>query len=259
MSKIPTILKQKQNTRKREHFPYEIIISTETKSNPTELRDTTLSLCKAYRIPFNKISVWIQEKSQEKLFRETLLPGTFGKLLVGGVPNEYFEIGTPLVYMNSCIRGFFEYDNQYADSKKPVKSLLAVLKSAFYECEKEKANLWGCVHLDSKKKLKSKITTKLKLIPNTFWGTIYSGVDVGLKPSQDAERSILYYKADQKIIYLKNIGVNTCLKKIEKDQKEIKELLRKYPEFILIEKTESGKKFILYDLRKSLHTNHDRK
>jgi len=62
MSKTPTISKQRQNTRKREHFPYEIIISTENGINPIELRDTTLSLCKAYRIPFNKISVWIQEK-----------------------------------------------------------------------------------------------------------------------------------------------------------------------------------------------------
>lgn len=259
MSKTPIIQKHKQNTRKREHFPYEVIITTENVNNPIELRDTTLLLCKAYRIPFNKISIWIQEKSQEKIYRENLLPGTFGKLLIGRTPNEYFEIGTHLVYMNSCIRGFFEYNDKSSDSKKPVKSLLAVLKNAFYECEKEKANLWGCVNLESKKKLKPKISTKLKLIANTFWGTIYSGADIGLKPSQDAERSILYYKADQKVLYLKNIGVKTCVKQSNKDVKELKELLKKYAEFILLEKTESGTKFILCDLRKSLHTNHDRK
>jgi hypothetical protein len=257
MSKTSSISKSKQNTRKKEYFPYEIIISAENSKNPIELRDTTLSLCKAYRIPFNKISVWIQDKSLEKVFRDTLLPGTFGKLLIGGFPSEYFEIGTQLVYMNSCISGFFEYDSISSDFKKPIKSLLAILKYAFYECEKEKAKLWGCVHLNTKKKLKSKLSTKLRLIPNTFWGTIYSGIDSGLKPSQDAERSILYYKADQKIIYLNNIGVQTCNFK-DKDPKELKELLKKYPEFILLQKTESGTRIILCDLRKSVRTNHDK-
>lgn len=247
MSKQATVPKQKQNTRKREHFPYEVIISAENSRSATELRDTTLTLCKAYRIPFNKISIWIPEKSQEKLFRETLLPGSFGKLLIGGSPCDYFEIGSYLVYMNCCIRGFFEYDSDSVGFKKPLKSLLGVLKSAFYECEKEKANLWGCVNLsNSKKILKPKISNKIKLISNTFWGTIYTGIDTGLKPSQDIERSILYYKKDGKILYLHNIGVKSCAEKDKCSEKDIKELLQKYPEFIVID---SGMKFILCDLR----------
>lgn len=250
MSKQVSVSKQKQNTRKREHFPYEIIISAENTKNPIELRDTTLTLCKAYRIPYNKISIWIPEKSQEKMFRETLLPGSFGKLLIGGTPCDYFEIGSQLVYMNSCIRGFFEYDTDSMGFKKPTKSLLAILKSAFYECEKAKANLWGCVNLDnSKKVLKSKISTKLKLIPNTFWGVNYTGIDSGLKPSQIVERSILYYKKDEKIVYLHNIGVKSCTEKDTFNENEINKIFQKYPEFIVIQKTESGMKFILCDLR----------
>lgn len=247
MSKQGTVAKQKQNTRKREHFPYEVILSAENARSPTELRDTTLTLCKAYRIPFNKISIWIPEKSQEKLFRETLLPGSFGKLLIGGTPCQYFEIGTQLVYMNSCIRGFFEYDADSIGFRKPLKSLLGVLKAAFYECEKEKATLWGCVNLNnSKKVLKPKISTKLKMISNTFWGGIYTGIDMSLKPSQSIERSILYYKKDEKVVYLHNIGVKSCAEKEKFSESDMKELFQKYPEFIIVE---SGTKFILCDLR----------
>ena len=54
----------KQHTKKCESFPFEICIPVSADENPVQLRDTTLLMCKAYRIPAEKITVLVAEKSQ---------------------------------------------------------------------------------------------------------------------------------------------------------------------------------------------------
>lgn len=212
----------KQNYKKYEYFPYEVVISVESGENPVQLRDTTLSLCKLYKIPANKITVLLAEKSQESRFQHTLLPGTFGRILSGRCE---FSEGTPLIYMNSCITGFYEYSEK---GPKPLKSLLEMIKTGFQECQKSGSFLWS---IRNKKDLKPTVNYSLKPITNAFFGCIFTGIDNHLSARDEIERSILYYKLTGKIVRLNMFGVVSCIKP-QMDEEMYKRLKKQYPEFV---------------------------
>lgn len=245
----------KRHSRKKEYFPYEVLIYVEPDENPVQLRDTTLTLCKVYRIPYQKISIWIPEKKYEAIYKQILLPSSFGRFLIGQSLLETFQIGTPIIYMNSCLTGFFQHANE---KKQPLKSLLEVIKLGFYECEKQNSHLWGCVPLNDKKsKLKPKISTKLRCISSVFWGCIYTGLDSHLKPYQEIERSILYYKADGKVIYLNMYGFTSC--KINELKEDIQNLQFKFPDYIHLEKKDNHVRVRLKDLRSAINRTEETK
>ena len=55
--------KTRHQTRKRNHFEYEIAIPSYKR--PETLRDKTLTILKAYRIPADRITVFVANKEQE--------------------------------------------------------------------------------------------------------------------------------------------------------------------------------------------------
>jgi hypothetical protein len=222
-----TVSTNNNQNRKCEHFPYEIIIFVGAEENPVQLRDTTLLLCKMYRIPSNKITILLSETSQETKFKNTLLPGSFGKLIVSKSINDtIIPIGTPIICMNSCITGFFEYDN---DSKKPLRSLLGLIKHGFTECQKQGAFLWS---IKTNKCLKNTISNGLKKITSTFYGSIFMGIDSDLPVDEEIERTILYYKKTKSVLCLNMYGVSSC--KICETKPDVRKLLKKYPDYIVL-------------------------
>lgn len=222
------------NIRKKEFFPYEIIIEIKDKSETaTQLRDTTLALCKAYKIPSNKITIFVETKQIEKQFKETLIPGTFGRIISENSVNELFPLGTPLVFMKSFIKGFYELN---AGKKQPLKSLLAVLKYGFHECEKTNAYLWG---VNPKETLKPSVSTNLNYISDAFWGCIHTGISTTLDSVSDYERIILSYKSRGAIVRLNMISVSCGTTKKIKDSDCIR-LFKLFPNFVKLKKTDNG-------------------
>jgi hypothetical protein len=225
------------NIRKKEFFPYEIIIEIkDSKETATQLRDTTLALCKAYRIPPNKISVLVETKNAEKQFKEILIPGTFGRVVSETSVNELFPLGTPLVFMKSYITGFFEYNEKAPEKKQALKSLLGVLKLGFLECEKANAYLWG---VGTKNALKPSVSTGLKYISDIFWGCIHTGIATTLGSVSDYERILLSYKSKGAVVRLNGFSVTCGLAKKIKEADCIR-LFKLYPNYVRLRKTAKG-------------------
>jgi hypothetical protein len=217
----------KKDTKRKDYFPYELCIPVKSSENPVQLRDTTLMMCKAYRIPASKITIKLAEKSQEAEFRKILLPGSFGKLVVANSAYELFPVGTRCIFLSSCLTGIFQYD---VEGKKPAKSLLEIVKLGFQECQRRKCNLWTTTKINS---LKSSISTSLKQISSILYGCILTGIDSHLDSEEEIERSILYYSIDNCMIRLNMFAATSCkLKKIS--QSDIIALQINYPEFIVI-------------------------
>jgi hypothetical protein len=243
----------KHNTRRLEQFPYEIVIPITTDVTAVLLRDTTLMLCKAYKIPSSKIWIFLAEKKQQTEFQTILIPGTFGRLIAEIPVNEIFPVGTQLIFMSPGLTGFFEYDEHAINCKKPLKSLLAVIKTGFYECEKTGAFLWGIQKLKKNSVLKSSISHGLKLISSFFYGCIYTGIDSKLGPYDDIERSILYFKHNTVVVRCNMFGFSSIYRPgiTEKDMKRLEKL---YPDCISLTATSNG---LTIKLRKDPSKKHD--
>jgi hypothetical protein len=252
-----TISPTKPHKKKYDMFPYEILIFIEKGEKPAQVRDTTLMLCKVYKIPAEKISICLAEKVQEAEFRSHLLPGTFGNIFAGfsAVP-EIFQSGTMIIYMDSCITGFWEYSENTAKKKQPLKSLHALFQRAFAECQKAGALLWGIRRMKEATCLEDTIDIHLKQIHKTLCGCIFTGLDAGIPATADIERTILYYKPTGIVLTLNMFGVVSCQKQ-KYTERYIKLLEKKYPEFISIEQNEKRVKIRLWDKRKHRHKNDD--
>jgi hypothetical protein len=219
----------KKDSKRKDYFPYELCIPVKPKENPVQLRDTTLMICKAYRIPASKITIKLAEQSQEAEFRRILLPGTFGKLVVANSAYELFPVGTRCIFLSSCLTGIFQVDAENPPCKKPARSLLELIKLGFQECQANECSLWTTTKSAT---LKSSISTSLKQISSTLYGCILTGIDSHLDPEEELERSILYYQVDKCIIRLNMFSATSC-KRNKLVQSDIRRLQIHYPEWIL--------------------------
>lgn len=247
----------KPQKKKYDLFPYEILICIEGDEKPAQVRDTTLALCKAYRIPAEKISICLAEKSQEVEFRMHLLPGSFGKMFAGfsAVP-EFFQSGTMLVYMDSCITGFWEFSENAAKKKQPLKSLHGLLQYAFSECQKTGAYIWGIQQMKETTRLQNSVDTHLKKVSKSLHGCIFSGLDTENAATREIERTIFYYKLTDTMLTLNMFGVSSCQNQTY-TKPYMHYLQTKYPEFITIERCEKKVKIRIWDKRKHRHKKND--
>ena len=245
--------KTRHQTRKKNSFLYEIAIPSYKR--PETLRDKTLTILKAYRIPSDKITVFVADKAQEKIYEDTLIEGTYGKIVVGikgmgAIRNfitEYYKIGTQIVNIDDDIKGFLEYDATKPRKEKPLRSLLAVIRQGFYECEKAGAHLWGVYPVANGYFMKPKVSTDLRYIIGSFWGCINPGISVAkvtLDDKEDYQRSILYYKADNAVVRLNMVSPKSSYYKEpggmqeertkERVEKSARWLVKTYPEFAVL-------------------------
>jgi hypothetical protein len=240
----------KPQKKKYDLFPYEILICIGEGEKPAQVRDTTLALCKAYRIPAEKISICLAEKGQETEFRMHLLPGSFGKMFAGfsAVP-EIFQSGTMLVYMDSCITGFWEFSENTAKKKQPLKSLHGLFQYAFSECQKTGAHLWGIQQMKETTQLRNSVDTHLKKISRALYGCIFSGLDAENAATHEIERTIVYYKLTDTVLTLNMFGASSCHHQ-SYTKSFIHYLETKYPEFITVERYEKRVKIRVWDKRK---------
>jgi cellulose synthase/poly-beta-1,6-N-acetylglucosamine synthase-like glycosyltransferase len=245
--------KTRHETRKRNRFNYEVAIPSYKR--PETLRDKTLTILKAYRIPADKITVFVANKEQEGIYKETLVSGTYGKIVVGIVGmgairnfiTEYYPIGTAIVNIDDDIKGFLEYDASRPRKERPLRSLLSVLKQGFHECEKAGAHLWGVYPVANGYFMKPKVSKDLRYIIGSFWGCINPGIKeikITLDDKEDYQRSILYYKADKVVIrlnmvapissYYKEPGGMQEDRTKERVEKSARWIVKTYPEYAVL-------------------------
>lgn len=219
---------------------------------PEGCRDKTLKVLHEYSIPKERIYVVVADKEQEKLYKETLDPKTYGHILVG-VPGlaevrnwifKHFPKGDPLVCCDDDLRGFIEFDASKKRHEKPLVSLKKVFERGFAECQKAGCRLWGVYPSPNGFFMKAGVSTDLKFCIGSFWGCFNPGSEIMLERSEkeDYERTLKFYEADgcvvrlnfvsPKTAYYKEPGGMQTIDRRKPQEAAVKALLKKYPQYV---------------------------
>jgi len=239
---IRTIVKNQPHIRKKTHFPYEIAVITG--GNPILLRDTTLNILKAYQIPYEKITIFIQSKLEEELYKSKLVSTTYGRLIPTYTTTRadmynwiqsYYITGTPIVYVKDSIKYIVESSTT---GIQPLKSLIQLIKLGFSECTKLQTCMWGiCPTL---KTASSTIQYGLFHLPGSLWGFINPGPLIQTTQSilEEYERCIQVYKRFGSLIQYSMIVAVECVHapiSVKSYEKAIQRLVKKYSNYITIQ------------------------
>ena len=241
-------------TRKRVQFPYEVAIPSYKRAET--LRDKTLTVLKHYRIPSQKITVFVANKEEEKIYKDTLPAGSYGKIVVGvkgmhdirNFITNYYPIGKLIVNIDDDIKGFLEYDASKPRKEKPLRSLLSVMKLGFDECKKAGTQIWGVYPVANGFFMKPKVSLDLRYIIGSFWGCINPGLKemkITTEYKEDYQRSILYYKKFGSVVRLNMVapissyykeagGMQTVERRREYEEDGARWLVKTYPDFAVL-------------------------
>lgn len=228
----------KHHTRKRISFPWEVAIHSI--HSATVCRDAALKVLKHYKIPATKIIVFIPEGQKESHYKSVLKSGTYHKIVetrgsLDKFVDDYFPCGTQVLHLEDSVKGFLEVGGRL------VKSLLAVIKTGFLECEKNNAGLWGIYPHAVGSLLRLTVSTELKYISGCFWGCISLGstfLKYQVPEKADYERSILYYKRYKKVIRLNFVAA--VYSHPESSKTATRALAKEYPDYTVLTLNRKG-------------------
>jgi hypothetical protein len=210
-------------TRKASDSNYVIVIPSYKRVEA--LRDKSLKLLKEYGIEPERIYVFVANKDEEKVYKEGLTPGTYGKIVVG-VPkigpqrnfiSNYFPVGKPIVQMDDDISELIEFSEGAKRHETKLKSLKDLIHRGFDECRKGGASLWGIYPVANGYFMKKGHTTDLKFVIGCFNGCFNPGTKgpKGVKlelemDKEDYERSIRFYLRDGAVIRFRDVAPKTA-------------------------------------------------
>ena len=231
------------------------------------LKKRTLALLQQYKIPSNKIYIFVATPEEKKLYQEHLDSNTYRELVVGkpGIQNirnfmpKYFPEGQHIVYMDDDLYHIWECVNTIKPFDKKnnklikMKNLDNFIKRAFKLSQKSGFGNWGVYPTDNPyfmkptaKDINAYISTKLTFLIGFLTGVINSHKaevrTIGDK--EDYERSIKYFLKDGGILRFNNVSCATkCYKeqggmqfdrKKERSKVNAEKLMKDYPEFVKI-------------------------
>ena len=183
---------------------------------PETIKNKTLKLLNSYNIEKNKITIFVANEKEEKIYTESL--GTEYKIVVG-VPTigkqrnfieKYYKEGTKLMMFD---------DDIDAVMRKKITKLVEVddlgkevIYKGFECCEKTKAKTFGIYAAGNPYFMKHRIYTKLCYIIATMFGVVVEH-DPFLKRvtnhGEDYEYSIRQYIKNKMLIRLDYITVKS--------------------------------------------------
>lgn len=183
---------------------------------PETIKNKTLKLLNSYNIEKNKITIFVANEKEEKIYTETL--GTEYKIVVG-VPTigkqrnfieKYYKEGTKLMMFD---------DDIDAVMRKKITKLVEVddlekevIYKGFECCEKTKAKTFGIYAAGNPYFMKHRIYTKLCYIIASMFGVVVEH-DSFLKRvtnhGEDYEYSIRQYIKNKMLIRLDYITVKS--------------------------------------------------
>ena len=129
----------------------EYVLAIPSYHRENTLKNKTLRVLKEYKIDPQKIIIFVADKGQEKVYRETLDKSTYNKIVVGrpGIKNirnfmpRYFPEGQHILYMDDDINHIYDtINNGDIRNKKDNKQIpLKNLKDFIY-FEFQISNKW---------------------------------------------------------------------------------------------------------------------
>ena len=229
------------------------------------LKKKTMAMLKRYKIPSNKIHIFLANKKEHSEYKKELDPKTYNKLIVGkpgikGIRNfmsQHFNEGQNVVYLDDDIGKIWECRNSGDPSDKKgnklieIKSLHTFIKKAFKLSLKTGFRNWSVYPRDNPffmkpTEHKDHVTTDLRFLMGGFHGVINCKKaeirTIGDK--EDYERTIKYFLNDGGVIRFNNISCYTRVYKAQgglqetqrvlESNKSSKALIKKYPKLVSI-------------------------
>jgi hypothetical protein len=180
------------------------------------LRDKTLIVLQHYRIPINKIHVFVATKAEYDIYKTTLKPGSYGHLHIAepgmaAVRNyitRFFPIGKAIFSMDDDIRGFVEYSATAKRNERPLRSLSDTITAGFTQARKTGFRLFGTYPIPNGYFMKPTVTTDLRYLPGGAWGIINPGpiLNITLDDKEDYLRTIIMYILDGGVIKFNGVA-----------------------------------------------------
>jgi hypothetical protein len=198
-------------------MPYVITIPSYKRSE--QCNNKTLKFLHQSGIPKDKIYVFCVE-SEYLTYKHTLNPDWYNMLVIGKegiIPQrefikQFFDEYERIVGMDDDVENIDLSMTDYWD-------LDDFILSAFDECDKQNAFIWGTypVYNPFYRITRPHLSTKLSHILYTVYGFINRKYDDDLRPKtvlacgnkDDTENSILYYLKDGKVLRFNRVGVKT--------------------------------------------------
>lgn len=235
-------------TRKKQHFPYEIAILCYT------IPISVLTLLYAYRIPPQRITLFVQQKDDELKIQREILRQRYGRLIVGEqgakaletVVHNHYAPGTLLVVLRDDCSGILDT----TQSNKVLKSLLGLIRTGFEACKTVTSGFWGVYPIAEESFLRQTISSKLCYTSPVLWGCIVMPITFTAEHYTHYERILQYYKVYKKIIRINHISVNytSTSKDNLQEATKVKEL---FPQYVSLYHEASGVHLRLHDSERS--------
>jgi hypothetical protein len=197
------------------------------------LNKKTLKTLADHKIPQNRIYVFVANKTEEDIYRQTLNKDFYGHLIVGekGLKNQrnfisrYFNVGQCILNMDDDIGNFKTLYHHKVSQKirssqsyrkgyylKSILNLDEFLNNSFKLLKKHKLFIWGVYPIANPYFMTPTISSDLKLIVGPVWGSINrhdKDLILTLDEKEDVERTLQYYVKDHGVIRFNNICVQT--------------------------------------------------
>lgn len=168
-------------------------------------RDSTLAMLAGYEIDPARIIVFVANDAERDEYRATLVPGTYGQIVVGVVGmrairnfiQQHYAQGTPVLNIDDDIYGLYQ---KVSDKKyQPLADLQLFATEAFEVTAKAGATLWGIYPVLNALFMKHSVTTDLRYVIGCFWGCYVQqgrAYTVTLDDKEDYERTLRHYLQD---------------------------------------------------------------
>jgi hypothetical protein len=219
-----------RNTRKAPKKSDWIIAIPSYKRAET-LRDKTLRVIHDYKIPKERVHVFVANKAEYDTYKATLDPATYGHLHIAkpgmaAVRNyitRYFPIGKPIFNMDDDIRGFIEYSEGAKRNERPLRSLSAAIDAGFAAARATGFRLFGFYPVANGYFMKAgPPTTDLRYIIGSVWGILNPGpvLTVTIDDKEDYLRSVIMYVLDGGVLRFGNIAPQSAYYKEEGGMQE---------------------------------------
>jgi hypothetical protein len=197
----------------------------------------TLAFLASVSYPADKITIFVADEEEARLYYASVPRRLYGKLVVGvkGLVGQRNFI--TMYYPEDYIYIGMDDDVKKIDSQKPF---IELIEDAVKRLDTRKGGLWGVFPNDDKRRYADETTTHLTFIIGSFF-VCRNHKDILITSPQkhDYEKSILYFQRYGEIYRYKGGGVSTTYQKGEGGLQEegrvlrmedcVKNLVEKFP------------------------------
>jgi len=236
-------------------FNYSVVVPSYNRVET--LRDKTLTTLKEYKIPKEKIYIFVANEEQYEIYKNGIPSDLYGKIIIGikGLKNvrnyivDYFPEGKPLVCLDDDIGGLMQLNDGKLVKSKSFENIIQL---AFSLCKKHGYGMWGIAPVCNAFFMKEDYSANLKFLIGHLWGCFNrKSIKLTIDYKEDYERTLMFAVKDGGVIRLNNICAKTkmgakggmgleVIERLEKNKRSSLYLMRKYPGLVRLNPRREG-------------------